>query len=151
MAATLREDLQKRIERKLTERVELEQKFERQKAAADAYIQALQDTLNGLPRDGARVKPRTGLRSGGAIARVREMILAAQRPLHLDEILKGLGKAADKKSRASVGGALGNYVRRGEVFSRTGPNTFGLIELGHTTRGTEDEPPPGFGSVVDER
>lgn len=151
MAVSLREDLQKRIERKLTERAELEQTFERKKAATDAYIQALQDTLNGLPRDGADVKANTSLRSGGAIARVREMILAAQHPLHINEILEGLGKTADKKSRASVGGAIGNYVRRSEVFSRTGPNTFGLIELGHTSRGTESEPPPGFGSLADDR
>lgn len=39
-------------------------------------------------------------------------------------------------------------MRKGEVFVRTGPNTFGLLELGHLPmQGGSEEPPPGFGKL----
>ena len=44
--------------------------------------------------------------------------------------------------------SLAAYVRKGEIFTRSGPNTFGLIELGHVNENKanpEHEPPAGFG------
>ncbi len=144
---TIREDIQKRIEKKQAELTEAFQVFERSVAAGEAYIQALQDTLKALPRDIADVRPEKILRAGGIMAKVRQTILSNGNPMPLDQILTTLGKDTDKKTRASVGGAIGNYARKGEVFVRTGPNTFGLIELGHLSNGHDDQPPPGFGSL----
>jgi hypothetical protein len=36
-------------------------------------------------------------------------------------------------------------VRKGEVFTRPGPNIFGLIELGHANEPDSEEPPADFG------
>jgi len=144
----LREDIQRKIERKQAELLEQERNFDLQRAGALAYIQALQDTLKVIPREPTVTAERT-FREGSAIGKTREMIVAAKRPLHINEILNGLGKPNERGARASVVGALGAYVRRGEVFVRTAPNTFGLIELGHHTSSApeEDEPPADFGAL----
>jgi hypothetical protein len=142
----LREDLQKKIDKKNAEVAERERFFEIERAAALAYIQALQDTLKSLPREVTEAGAGKIFRRGSTVARTREMILAANRPLHISEILSGLGRPNDHNARASLSGALGAYVRRGEVFTRPRPNTFGLVELGHTEV-SEDEPPADFGTV----
>jgi hypothetical protein len=140
----LREDLLRKIERKQAEMADAERQWERLRAGTEAYIQALQDTIKVLPRDSSEVKPEHILRAGGALARVRDLILLHGKPQHASDILRALGKPIEKKSRASLTSALGAYVRRGEIFVRTAPNTFGLIELGHTAT-SEEEPPSGFG------
>lgn len=142
-----REDIQKKIERKQTELLEQERAFERDRAATLAYIQALQDMLKSLPREMTDANADKIFRPGSAVARTREMILAANRPLRIAEILSGLGKADDHNARASISGALGAYVRKGEVFTRPRPNTFGLVELGHHDVETVEEPPADFGSL----
>lgn len=142
----LREDLQRRIERKQAELAEAELEWERRKAGAEAYIQALQETIRSLPRDAADVRPEHILRAGGALARVRDFIIGRGNPQSVDDILRALGKPNDKKSKASLTSMLGTYVRKGEIFVRTAPNTYGLIELAHSQG--EDEPPAGFGSTA---
>ena len=67
--------------------------------------------------------------------------------MHLDELLGSMGKDANSSTKASLGSSLAAYVRDNEIFTRTAPNTFGLIELSHNeVEATEDaEPPAGFG------
>ena len=77
---SFREEIQKKIERKQADWFEFEREFERQRAAAEAYIQALQEVLKSLPRDANDAKPETYLRAGGAMARTRELILSKGRP-----------------------------------------------------------------------
>ena len=48
----------------------------------------------------------------------------------------------------SLASSLAAYVRRGEIFSRPAPNTFGLLELGHLGGEEAEEPPSGFGKVT---
>jgi hypothetical protein len=144
---SFREEIQRKIEKKQAEWFEFEREFERQRAAAEAYIQALQDVLKSLPRDANDAKPETYLRAGGAMARTRELILSQRRPLHVNDILKGLGKPVERGVRASLSTSLNTYARRGEVFVRTAPSTFGLLELGHGAV-TETEPPAGFGRLA---
>jgi hypothetical protein len=143
-----REDLQRKIDKKQSELVAMVRTFELSKAAAEAYIQAYQDMLKSLPRESAEAKPEAVFRGGSVAKRTREMILGEERPLHILDILKGLGKGDDRGSRASLTSALGAYARRGEVFVRTAPNTFGLLELGHVAdTQTVDEPPADFGRL----
>ena len=67
--------------------------------------------------------------------------------MHVSALIEELGKDLNRKSRASMTGSLGAYARRGEIFTRPAPNTFGLIELGHKAAIEEKEKPPaGFGS-----
>lgn len=145
----IREDLARRIEKKQTELALAEREWEKQKAGVEAYILALQETIRSLPREASDVRPEDILRPGGVLARVRGLVLAKRTPQDVHDILQALGKPNDKKSRASITSMLGTYVRRGEIFVRTSPNTFGLIELGHNQFAPErdEEPPPDFGKV----
>lgn len=143
----LREDILKKIEKKQAELLERERSFEIERASVLAYVQALQDTLKSLPRETTEGSADRIFRRGSAMALTRGMILSQKRPLHITEILSGLGKPDDHKARASITGAIGAYVRRGEVFTRPRPNTFGLVELGHNATSDEEEPPADFGSL----
>jgi hypothetical protein len=143
-----RDELQRKIERKQQEIAELERDSQLQIASARAYLQALQDMLKSLPRDADGARPEHVLRPNSAVARTREAILAAQKPLHINDVLKALGRPTDSANKVSISGSLANYVRKGEIFTRPAPNTFGLIELGHTIATVlPAEPPPNFGSV----
>jgi len=70
--------------------------------------------------------------------------------MHVMDILKAMGREPTRESRASLSSSLAAYVRRGEVFTRSKPNTFGLAEFA-ASRGVAaaDRPilPPGFGRV----
>ena len=143
----IRDELQKRAEKKELEIRDLE----KQLAAANAYLQALQDSLRLIPREPLAGKggPEQVLRPGSAVAKARDAILKAGKPLHISELLKSLGRPVDKNSRVSLSGSLSGYAKRGEIFTRPAPNTFGLIELNHTEM-PEEEPPQDFGNLPDE-
>ena len=140
-----RRKIEERLRRKDEEIQELEEKIRE----ARIYSQALQDVLKLFPRATSHQSPVGGtLRSGSAVAQARDLILARNQPVHISEILEALGKQATRNNRASLSGSLAAYVRRGEVFTRPAPNTFGLVELGHQPSPTEaDEPPEGFGQM----
>jgi hypothetical protein len=140
----IKEELQKRIERKVEEIREMEIRLRE----AQSYLTALQDMSKLLPRDqNATQDPSQVLRPGSAVARAREAIKRAGKPLHITEILNAIGSEADKKNRISLGGSLSGYSRRGEIFTRPAPNTFGLLEFQNATVRAEAEPPVGFGVV----
>jgi hypothetical protein len=145
----LREEIEKKIDRKEQEIWDLERDHLIQMAAARSYLQALQDMLKTIPRDAADMTaPRTLLRAGSSMAKARDAILGAGKALHITELLRAIGRPDDHPNRVSVSGSLATYVRKGQIFTRPAPNTFGLIELGHQAdRSSAIEPPDGFGSV----
>ena len=63
--------------------------------------------------------------------------------MHIEEILKGMGKEVNRNSKGGLGGSIGMYVRKGIVFTRPGPNIFGLVEF---ETPSIEEPPPDFGT-----
>jgi hypothetical protein len=132
-----------RLQKKEAEIQSLEEKIR----AARIYVQALQDVLNVLEKDGATSTADTGPRRGSAVTQAREIISKSGKPVHINELLNALGKLNTRENRASLTSALAAYVRRGEIFTRPAPNTFGLIELGHTERddAPQDELPSDFG------
>ena len=140
----IRDELQKKIEKKQLEIRELE----KQLAGANAYIEAIQDSLKLLPKEPAAGKAGPGqtLRPGSGVAKAREAILKAGKPLHITDLLKALGRPVDKNNRVSLSGSLSGYVKRGEIFTRPAPNTFGLAELNHVDM-PADEPPANFGAL----
>jgi hypothetical protein len=143
----IKEELQKRIERKQEEIREMEILLRE----AQSYLTALQDMVKLLPREPNEIQnPEQVLRPGSAVARARDAIKKAGAPLHITEILKAIGSDADKKNRISLSGSLSGYARRGEIFTRPAPNTFGLRELQLSTPRKEAEPPPGFGLLEQE-
>jgi hypothetical protein len=143
----IRDNFQKLIDKK---QQEIEQ-LELQIRETGVYIQALQDSMKFLPRDSANSATADHtLRPDSALAKARDAIRAAGAPLPIAEILKAIGKPQDKKSRVSLAGTLSGYVRQGKVFTKTAPNTFGLLEFGNNqpeAPGEGDDLPGEFGNM----
>src|SRR5437870_11893144 len=139
----IREKFQKLLTKKQEEIVALEHQIRE----AKAYVQGLQDSMKLLPRDGSGIAEHT-LREGSALAKTRDVLRAAGVPLPIADILKSLGKPNDKEHRTSLAGTLSGYARDGKVFTKTAPNTFGLLEFRATPSGADgDEIPEDFGSM----
>ncbi len=149
----LREELIRRIDKKRKEINELDAKLK----AATSYLQALEDMFRLIPlgEEPETEAPAAGqiesvLRTGSKTDRARDFLRAAGQPLHILKILEGMGEKTDNESRAALAGSLGAYARDGKIFTRTAPNTFGLIEFQETkpapTTPVEIQPPEGFGS-----
>ena len=135
-----------RLEKKEAEIQMLEEKTR----SARVYAQALKDVLAAV--DGTEKVDVTSdlvLRPGSSVAVARTAILAAGRPLHIGDLTRGMGKDGGKENRASLTSSLSAYVRKKEIFTRTAPNTFGLIELGHDVDLLPQEPPEDFGLDMD--
>ncbi len=130
------------------------QSLEERLHAARIYVQALQDILKVLVlgQGPDEAEHEAVLRPGSSVARARDVILRLGHSAHISLILEELGQHVTRQGRASLTSSLAAYVRRGEIFTRPAPNTFGLIELGHTpqTAVRLQEPPRDFGRV-DER
>jgi hypothetical protein len=144
-----------RIEEKISKKEQEIQELEMKLREAKAYIQALQDVMKMMPREEGE-SPSIGgtndstMRDGSYVSDARDAIRKAGRPLHVVDILKASGRPADRKSRLGMGGSLAAYVRRGEVFTRPKPNTFGLIELANAQPSyqpptSHPTPPDDFG------
>lgn len=144
---TSRSKIEERIEKKEHEIQELEMRIRE----ARAYIQALQDVVKLMPREGASSEDAppdsdAGLRSGSYVSDARDAILKAGRPLHVVEIIKMSGRKNDRKTRTGISGSLAAYVRRQDTFTRPRPNTFGLLEL---VRNVSPQGPPSHSSKFD--
>ncbi len=144
----LREDIQKRIDKKRAEIVTLEGQIKN----ATIYIQALEDTLKMLPRETAEPSALAGsngsLRAGSKVDKAREAIQRAGKPLHVTELLPSIGRPNNASNRAALSGSLSAYARKHEIFTRPAPNTFGLIELQEKhsrSAAPSSGPPPHFG------
>jgi hypothetical protein len=141
----LREEIQKRIERKRQEIADLETRVRE----ASSYVQALEDTIKMLPKQSADGASETSAnrapRPGSMVALAREALTATARPMHVRDLLKSMGRPEDKASRAALSGSLSAYTRRREIFTRPAPNTFGLLEFGNSAPTLDLEPPEGFG------
>lgn len=130
----IQRELERRIEKKRQEIAELKQQLN----TAESYLSALQDTLKLLPKEGEK---EVVLRAGSDLAGARDFIKAQGRPQHVNDILKGINKEPNKANKISLSGSLGGYVRRGIIFTKPAPNTFGLIEL-ENGNGTKVETDP---------
>lgn len=138
----MRRRIEERIERK-EEEIRL---LETQIKEAQAYVQAMQDTLRMLPRESTNaVSVEAQLKPDSIVAKTLALLRKANRPLHIKEILHGLGKQDSKKNRVSLAGSLGWYVRQEKLFSRPLPNTFSLIGKDANT----EELPDDFGDMGD--
>jgi hypothetical protein len=59
-----------------------------------------------------------------------------------------MGKEVTRETRVSLASALSAYARRGEIFTREGPNRFGLFELKRKRRERlKSELPDNFGEL----
>lgn len=139
----IRDEVQKRIDRKRLEIVDLEARIRETKI----YIQALEDTLRILPREGTEqnIASLGELRVGSRVAKARDFLRDAGEPKHVQDILKGIGESTTPQNRAGLSSSLGAYVRENKIFTRPSPNTFGLVEFPPRIGTPQQGPPPGFG------
>ena len=140
----VRDNFQKLINKKFEEIAALELQIRE----AKAYIQALQDSMKLLPRD-AMGAPEYTLREGSTLSKTRDILKNAAVPMSIGEILKALGKPQDKKHRTSLAGTLSAYSKDGKIFTKTAPNTFGLLEFQNSSRNVDEgvDLPEEFGSM----
>ncbi len=120
-----RHKLEEKIRRKELEIQDLETQIREGKA----YIQALNETLKVLPRELVAGGIESSFRKGSLADKAKKAIEAHGAPMHVDELLEAMKLKNTTKTKRSVAGTLAFYVRKGEVFERTAPNTFGLIGM----------------------
>jgi hypothetical protein len=150
---TERRKIEDRLRRKEQEIIALEDQIKE----ARIYISALQDVLKLLPRDSDQEGGGDAiLRPGSLVAQARNIIRAKGSAVHVDEILRILGKDVSRENKAALSGSLAAYVRKGEIFTRPAPNTYGLIaqepireplprlEKPSSTFGEDQEDDPGL-------
>jgi hypothetical protein len=135
----LREAIQKRIEKKHAEIELLQQQYEQIIQSNRAYVQALQDTLRLIPETAESASQEALLRHGSNVAKTRDALRTAGKPLHITEILKAIGLSPDKRNRVSIAGSLSAYARKEKIFTKTDSNTFGLKEFEHGIVELSDE------------
>ena len=113
---------------------------------AKVYIQALQDSIKLLPKEeNVTTSPEEKFRRGSDVYKTYELLKNTGSPMHINDILKGIGKTTSKRDRTSLCGSIGFYKRKNEIFTRPAPNTFGLIEWDSKPK----EPPDDFGLEKD--
>lgn len=122
--------------------------LEKQIGEAKSYLLALQDALKMMPKTSDGESAAQALRTGTEVAKSYDIIKASGKPLHVNEIVKRLGKEVSKQNRVSLSGSLSGYARRNYIFTRPAPNTFGLVEFESNNK--SDEPPEEFGSSAEE-
>jgi len=142
----VRQNLEKKIEQKRLEIVELEAKLREM----HAFIQGMQEALKVLPRDAVAGAPAQSLRAGSDMANARDYLARIGRPAHISEIMEELNKdGSETRQSTSVSSSLASYARKGEIFKRTAPNTFALIDpIGaiYEEKAELSEPPDNFGT-----
>lgn len=142
---TERKIIEAQLAKKESEILMLEEKLK----SAKVYIRALQDVMREIDR-GTSSEESDGdvvLRRGSLADGARDLILDRGSPMHIDDLLKALGKVVTRETKASLTGSLAAYVRKGEIFTRPAPSTFGLVELNHfESEEAASEPPVGFGA-----
>jgi hypothetical protein len=118
----IRREFDRKIDKKRQEIAELKQRL----GTAETYLEALLDMAKLLPKDGDK---EAILRVGSDLAKARDFIKSLGHPSHVNAILEGIGKEINKSNKISLSGSLGSYVRKGTIFTKPAPNTFGLIEF----------------------
>lgn len=113
--------------------------LERQLAEKRAFVSGLERAFK-LQNKSSRDPNADPLRPDSQLFQVREVLRKAGEPTHIDEIIKALSEEPNdtKVSKVSLVGSLGQYIRRGTVFTRPAPNTFGLVEFDATENEARD-------------
>src|SRR5689334_804747 len=132
MAISARAAIQKRIDKISMNLANLHNtagELFREIEANEFALQELQTVLKSLPEEeGEAAPPEIVLRRGSDASKARDALREVRKPLHVDRLLEVLGKHVNKKTRASLGGQLAFYARKNQIFEKTGPNEFGLLE-----------------------
>lgn len=130
----MRNELEKRIRKQRAELDGIERDMivlENRKRVCSAIIAELDALLRLVPKgeDGHEAVERH-LRAGSDPFFAREVLRKNRSGMHIKDILEIIGGDTGRNRRSSLASQLGTYVRKGEVFTKEGPNIFGLIDYG---------------------
>src|SRR5438128_631144 len=131
MEHLIKSELERRLKKKRAEVASLEKEIEHHEgsiadckeriAAEQATIEELESLYKLIPTaDVNGAQPAFRQNSDGWL--VHRLLVKAGGPLYIDDILTGLEREITTESRGSLGGQLGGYVRKGQVFTRPAPN-----------------------------
>lgn len=139
----MRYELEKRIKK---QRAELDaiasdlQTLHVRKRASEAVLNELESLLRLTPKDTDNgIAVERHLRVDSDPYKTREVLRKERRSLHIKEILEKIGGDTGRNRRSSLSAQLGNYANKNEVFTKTGPNTFGLLDYGPEPVTLDDE------------
>ena len=125
-------------------RAKLEEKIKREKKQAldqvsklEAKLSAFEDTLKLMEKENAE-PANSDLRPNSDVFRIREFLRISGKPMNLSEILVLMEKPDTTENKNNIRGSIGRYAREGRIFVQTGPNTYGLVELGHKAPDLDD-------------
>lgn len=139
-------ELEKRIKRKQAEKERIEKNIldlRKDLATIDAVLAELESLTRMLPKvngeETPNGSPARDIRFGTEVYHAREELQKAGKALYVGEILKRQGKDDSKGPRSSLASQLGTYAREGRIFTKEGPNTFGLLDYGERIEVDEPE------------
>lgn len=138
-----------KLEKRLKEKEMEIQALEMALREARAYLQATQDALRLLSKTSEVSEPSYSvvIRPGTMLEHAFKVLKRVGKPMKAMDLLKAMGKEPTILNRQSLVGSIGAYARKGQIFMRTGLNTFGLIEWKQTEKFEKNEPPENFGSL----
>lgn len=103
--------------------------LEKEIAVCRGSIQALKGVLKLLPKDDENEEDTFQLRHGSVMHKTSLALKESGIPLHITDILHVIGMENTIKNRNSISTSLANYTKRGVIFTRPGPNIYGLKEF----------------------
>lgn len=136
---TDRQNIENRLRHKMREIQHLEERLRE----ARGYVAALREVLG--------LDPRT---EKSMVEFARDIMLERGHEVHITDILRAMGREITRESRVSLTSALSAYARRGDIFVKTGPNRFALIEFKATRKPLPKlpkQPPDDFGQMEPEK
>lgn len=129
----------RKVEGKISAKEKDIQALEEQLAATKAELRGMMEVLKLLPREENTVEAKKQLRPGSLTEKTFKVLAKSGRHMYVDEILAAMKKAQNKKNRSSLASVLSQYSRKQEIFSKSAPNTFGLLEWGNTPPSQAEE------------
>jgi hypothetical protein len=119
-----RKELEKKIEKKLSEISEWEHMI----GESRAFVEGLREALKMCPPDDGESVSDT-LRAGSDMEKVRNILKELGAPATIDAIVTRMDKNYTESTKAGLAGSLSSYAKKRKVFTKTAPKTFGLIEF----------------------
>ena len=130
----MRNELEKRIRKQQTELESIDRdiaELETRKRTCKAILNELDSLLRVAPKNGDNAQAiERQLRVDTDPFRAQETLRRFRMPMHIKELLDCMGGDAGRNRRSSLASQLGAYARKGEIFVKTAPNVFGLIDYG---------------------
>lgn len=134
---------QNEIEKRLRKRRLEVEEFDRQilrlefeKGKSLAVINELELILRTMPKAGKQDERQ--LRVGTDVYNARKELQKERHALYIKDLVEKIGGDTGRNRRSSLSAQLAAYARKGEIFTKEGPNVYGLLDYGPEPTSTEE-------------